>query len=278
MLFRSTDTFIYYVTDPRMTANKPTTVTITVTPVNDAPVAVDDVTTINEDDTTTWDGSLFTANDRTQPDRPTGTDGDVYDTNESGQKLTIIDAQLVKDRGLGENLTLVNNKITYTPPSDYNNLIDGPVLVRILIQDSGVAGGDENPKSPGQDDTPPTFIYSTLTININDVNDAPLFNIPRPTQTPLEDATVSAAGFLNLIFPGKSTTDDELGLVSGIPAQTVSFQVTALDPTRFTVAGQPKIDAAGTLTYTLNTDVNKLNSSPILVQVIAVDKIGRAHV
>ncbi|MCY3007182.1 MAG: Ig-like domain-containing protein [Planctomycetota bacterium] len=269
--FFGTDTFVYLATDPRMTSNTAATVTITVTPVNDAPVAVDDVATINEDQTITWDGSLFTANDRTQPDRPTGTDGDIYDTNESGQTLRIVDAELVLDRGLGETLTLINNRITYTPPSDYNNLTNGPVLVRILIEDSGVAGGDEQPKRPGMDDMPPTLIYSTLTINVNDVNDPPLFNIPRPNQTPLEDASVSAPGFLNLIFPGKSTTDDELGLVSGLPAQTVRFQVTALDPTRFTAAGQPAIDANGTLTYTLNTDVNALNSSPILVEVIAID-------
>ncbi|MFN7625753.1 MAG: Ig-like domain-containing protein, partial [Pirellula sp.] len=133
--FFGTDTFIYLVTDPRMTANVSNTVTINVTPVNDAPVAKDDVVTILEDTVTTWDGSVFTANDRTQPDRPAGTDGDLYDTNESGQKLTIIDAQLVVDRGLGETLTLVNNVITYTPPTDYNNLIAGPVLVKVLIQD-----------------------------------------------------------------------------------------------------------------------------------------------
>ena len=269
--FFGTDTFVYLATDPRMTSNRAATVTITVTPVNDAPVAVDDVATINEDQTITWDGSLFTANDRTQPDRPTGTDGDIYDTNESGQTLRIVDAELVTDRGLGETLTLINNRITYTPPTDYNNLINGPVLVRILIEDSGVAGGDEQPKRPGMDDMPPTLIYSTLTINVNDVNDPPLFNIPRPTQAPLEDASVSAPGFLNLIFPGKSTTDDELGLVAGIPAQTVRFQVTALDSTRFTAAGQPAIAPDGTLTYTLNTDVNALNSSPILVEVIAID-------
>jgi VCBS repeat-containing protein len=214
---------------------------------------------------------LFTQNDRTQPDRPAGTDGDLYDTNEAGQVLTIVEAELVNDRGLGETLTLTNNRITYIPPTDYNSLIAGDVLVRILIEDSGVAGGDDLPKRPGQDDVPPTLIYSTLTITIRDVNDPPLFNIPRVEQAPLEDATVSTAGFLNLIFPGKGTTDDELGLVNGIPAQTVSFQVTALDATRFTAAGQPAIDANGTLTYTLNTDVNALNSAPILVEVIAID-------
>jgi len=269
--FFGTDTFIYLVTDPRMTANVSNTVTINVTPVNDAPVAKDDVVTILEDTVTTWAGSVFTANDRTQPDRPAGTDGDLYDTNESGQKLTIIDAQLVVDRGLGETLTLVNNVITYTPPTDYNNLIAGPVLVKVLIQDSGVAGGDDAPKSPGQDDTPPTLIYSTLTININDVNDAPVFNIPRPVQTPLEDASVVAPGFLNLIFPAKSTALDELGSVPGVPGQTVDFLVRALDPTRFTASGQPKIAPDGTLTYTLNTDVNFLNSGNIVVEVIARD-------
>lgn len=272
--FFGTDTFIYYVTDPRMTSNAPVTVTITVTPVNDAPVAADDIVTILEDAPTTWPGSTFTANDRTQPDRAAGSDGDIYDTNEAGQSLRIIEAELVKDRQLGEQLTLVNNVITYVPPKDYNNRIDGPVLVRILIEDFGVAGGDETPKSPGDDDTVPTKIYSTITINIEDVNDRPQFTIPTTTDVPLEDASVTQPNFLTLIDPSELTALDELGPTTAMPSlvrQTVEFDVRALDPSRFTANGQPAISPNGTLTYTLNSDVNDLNSDPILVEVIARD-------
>ncbi|MFN7733663.1 MAG: tandem-95 repeat protein [Pirellula sp.] len=272
--FFGTDTFIYFVTDPRMTSNVPVTVTITVTPVNDAPVAVDDIVTILEDAPTTWPGSTFTSNDRTQPDRATGTDGDLYDTNEAGQSLRIIEAELVKDRQLGEQLTLVNNVITYIPPKDYNNLIDGPVLVRILIQDFGVAGGDESPKSPGDDNAPPAKIYSTITINLLDVNDRPQFTIPTTTDVPLEDTSVTQPNFLTLIDPSELTAADELGPTPATPSlvrQTVEFDVRALDITRFTANGQPAISPNGTLTYTLNSDVNDLNSDPILVEVIARD-------
>jgi VCBS repeat-containing protein len=272
--FFGTDTFIYYVTDRRMTSNLPVTVTVTVTPVNDAPVAVDDTVSILEDAPTTWNGSVFTANDRTQPDRPAGTDGDLYDTNEALQILRVIDAQLVKDRGLGEQLTLVNNVLTYNPPKDYNNRIDGPILVRILIQDSGVAGGDELPKSPGADDMPPTLTYSTLTINIQDVNDRPQFTIPTPVNVPLEDASVTEPNFLTLIDPSPLTALDELGPTTATPSlqrQSIQFLVRALDPTRFTPMGQPAISPTGTLTYQLNNDVNFLNSGPILVEVIAQD-------
>jgi VCBS repeat-containing protein len=272
--FFGTDTFIYLVTDPRMTANTPSTVTITVTPVNDAPVAVNDTVTILEDAPTVWNGSVFTANDRTQPDRAPGTDGDRYDTNEAAQTLRIIDAELVKDRGLGEQLTLVNNVITYVPPKDYNNLIDGPVLVRILIQDGGVAGGDDLPKSPGADDAGGVLVYSTLTINLTEVNDRPQFTIPTTTNVPLEDASVSEANFLTLIDPSELTALDELGQAPATPAlprQSIEFLVRALDPSRFTPGGQPVIAPNGTLTYTLNSDVNDLNSDPILVEVVARD-------
>ena len=273
--FFGTDLFIYDVTDGRMTGNRSVTVTITVTPVNDAPVAVDDTVSILEDAVTTWNGSLFTANDRTQPDRPAGTDGDLFDTNESLQVLTVTNVELVNPRGFGESISVTSNQITYTPPTDYNNRINGPVLVRVLIQDSGVAGGDAAPKNPGDDDVPFTGVrYSTLTINIGDVNDRPQFTIPTPVETPLEDATVSKAGFLTDIAPSASTALDELGPTVATPSlvrQNVVFLVRALDPTRFTPTGQPAISPDGTLTYSLNTDVNFLNSGPILVEVIAED-------
>ncbi|MEZ6078152.1 MAG: Ig-like domain-containing protein [Pirellulaceae bacterium] len=40
--FNGTDTFVYNATDGRLISRVPTTVTITVNPVNDPPLAVDD--------------------------------------------------------------------------------------------------------------------------------------------------------------------------------------------------------------------------------------------
>ncbi|MFM7929452.1 MAG: hypothetical protein ACKO9Q_17230, partial [Pirellula sp.] len=89
----------------------------------------------------------------------------------------------------------------------------------------------------------------------------------------LEDLEVTpVASFVTNIVAGPPPATDELGLKPPTPGQTVSFEVTALDPTRFNgPAGQPRINPAGQLTYDLAPDVNLLNSGPIIVRVVAVD-------
>ncbi|MFM8324496.1 MAG: hypothetical protein ACKN9U_06530, partial [Pirellulaceae bacterium] len=95
----------------------------------------------------------------------------------------------------------------------------------------------------------------------------PEFTVPNSTIKINEDLENSPlSGFLTGIRPGPLSAVDELA------SQTVTFTVTAVDPTRFNgAAGQPRISSAGVLTYDLAPDVNIVNSGPILIRVRAVD-------
>ncbi len=84
--FSGTDTFVYNATDGRLISRIPTTVTIIVNPVNDPPLAVDDVRTTTEDQAYVRLGSEFTANDHPHFSR---------NFTEAGQVLTLDSATIV---------------------------------------------------------------------------------------------------------------------------------------------------------------------------------------
>jgi len=283
--FFGTDTFVYQVTDPRMVGNKPATVTITVSPINDVPRANNDSIAIDEDTPQVWNGSLFTGNDfkgvTTVP--PAG----LQIANESGQNLRIKSIQRINPDGspatarTGEVLTLTNNVINFTPGSNYNSLIAGNVLIRLEVEDDGVSYSSSTSSAVAD----PKQSFSTLTVTINPVNDRPIFTLPSSTLNLTEDPTPANQVFTNFltnvfagpladIANGVGPADDELGNVSGVPGQSVTFAVRALDPTRFTTTGQPAVSRNGTngdFTFTLAPDVNSTNSGPILVEIIAQD-------
>ncbi len=249
--FFGTDTFVYFAADRRYTSNTPATVTITVNPINDRPTANADTITILEDAVTRLPGSTFWSNDVRGP------------ANESGQTLRIVDAVIVGPTGIGGTVSVANDELVYNPPADYNNRINGPVLVRLTIRDGGVAGGDANPLEDS----------NTLTINLTQVNDAPIFTLPTSTSTIEDSGDVTVAGFVTGILPGNVTSTDEVT----VDNQVVSFRVRAFNPTLF--ATQPAItnngDGTATLTYRLAQDVNN-NNRPITgadfrIEVIAVD-------
>lgn len=92
--FNGVDTFVYNATDGRLISNQPTTVTINVTPINDAPVARDDAAQLNEDQEFIRPVSDFTANDLQHPrqeEMPTPI------LNESHQVLTLIGARIISE-------------------------------------------------------------------------------------------------------------------------------------------------------------------------------------
>lgn len=259
--FFGVDTFEYNASDARLSSLVAATVTITVNPINDPPTAIDDEITIFEDESIVRDGNEFTFNDLK------GQLGNPSQSNELGQTLEIIGAEILHPNPItfGGSVNVVNNEFTYTPPANYNDAVDGPVLVRLTIQDAGVAGGDANPLTD----------ESTLTINLTAVNDAPIFNMPSVTAAFVEDpnadplAPVVVPNFASDILPGPSSATDEGPTGED---QQVSFRVTALDPNLFDPAFLPTIDATGTLTYRLNPDVNQITPFPtILVEVTGVD-------
>ncbi|MEZ6150590.1 MAG: Ig-like domain-containing protein [Pirellulaceae bacterium] len=173
-----------------------------------------------------------------------------------------------------KTFSVSNNTLSYTPAAQYNNAIGGPVLIAVTIKDDGTAGLPAG-----------LTATSTLTLNITPVNDSPLFTLPA-TDSPLEDAgVVTVANFLTGRSPGPTLATDEGSGPAISPAnQTVSYRVTALDPSLFypgnatatppIPSGLPKIDANGTLTYRLAKDVNRVTPFPaVVVEVVAVDSV-----
>jgi len=116
-----------------------------------------------------------------------------------------------------------------------------------------------------------SILPSTVTINVNDINDAPEFTLSTTLVNVNEDETNSVGlvdqysilDFATGIRPGPAATNSEDG-------QTVSFNVVALEPSFYSVA--PTISSNGTLTFKLAADRNRTFpnglSNRILVQLV----------
>src|SRR5207253_10208324 len=106
--------FTYHVTDtgdgPSAALSSDTrTVTITITPVNDPPIANADSKSTAEDTALSFPASDLTANDQPGPDTA---------SYESGQTLTVVSVAATADTH--GTVTLDAVTITYTPAPDYN--------------------------------------------------------------------------------------------------------------------------------------------------------------
>lgn len=134
--FFGTDTFTYSAKDSIGTGNT-ATVTITVNPVNDPPVANNDTATTNEDIAV---AISVLANDLAGP------------PNESGQTLT---PSIVTPPTHGLAVVNANGTITYTPAGDYN----GTDSFVYRVSDGSLFSGN-----------------ATVNITIDAVNDAPVAN------------------------------------------------------------------------------------------------------
>ena len=135
--FNGTDAFTYQVDDGNGGAET-ATATITVDPVNDAPVAVDDSFVVDEDTAIT--GNLFV-------DNGNGVDSDVDNVNVRTAAGTFATAS-----GGSVEIT-VNGDFTYTPPANFG----GSDSFEYTLTDIG-----------GATDT------ATATITVNPINDAPV--------------------------------------------------------------------------------------------------------
>jgi VCBS repeat-containing protein len=289
--FFGQDTFAYRVTDPRLVSNNTATVTITVNPVNDAPLGFDDLERINEDTVTVWDGSRFTSNDfkgATTLVPPTSI------ANEESQTLTVVNARFVladrvttRPARAGESISVVGNVITYTPGTNYNNSIAGPVFVELEILDNGVSG------FPAAADFKNSF--SILTIDIDAINDSPSFSLVQPNPPPAlpttttvptinalgemsmsvnvnEDAPTQSLAIFSGITAGPDTAVDEIGLVPGLPGQVVNLNVNVRpqDNYLFTATGRPRVvnrqpNGQAELEFTLAPNANTLLLGPAIV-------------
>ncbi len=160
------------------------TVTITVTPVNDAPVAVDRTVSATEDTVLTVQAATIT-------------NGLSKGPSEDAQVLTITNA-VNQTPGSG-TVSLVNGNIEFNPALNFN----GQVLVLYTVTDNGV-----NNTTPA-----PLSATATLTINVAAVNDPPIATAdPAATTAENQAVTVAISTLLANDLPGPANE-----------SQTVSF-------------------------------------------------------
>ena len=138
-------------------------ITLTVTEVNDDPIADASSFTVAED------------NISADPDHTlTGDDGDPMDNDTDNQSLTFI---LVDQAQHGTVVLSENGEVRYTPDLNHNDNVSSDSFT-YKVQDNGTTNGEND------------FLESvpaTESINITPVNDAPVFTEEIGNQTTAED-------------------------------------------------------------------------------------------
>ncbi len=206
--FYGTDTFVYraYVTldaarGEYIEATEDTTVTIHVTPVNDAPTASNFTLSLDE-------GSVLTLTTEEIVTHSGATPGPA---NESDQTLTLSLPNNVSQHG--GSLSVVAGELIYTPPTGFT----GTDTFEFRLTDNGITGTLPDGRS----------VIATITVTVEDVNDPPV-TTPVSFTTPEDVAYTAAISFIiagdhageanqTISFTGVDATSAEGGtiIVSG---------------------------------------------------------------
>ncbi len=213
--YNGSDGFTYKSTDGTFTSAA-TPVTLTITPVNDAPsYTAGSNQTVLEDagpQSVAWATSISAG-----------------PSNESGQTVHFTVTSTDSTLFSAQPAISPSGTLTYTAAPDSN----GVDTVSVQLWDNGgTANG-------GVDST----TVSTFVISVTAVNDAPSFTLDSTNVTVLEDATADTMpGFLAGLSAGPANES----------SQTVTVSVANSNATIFSAA--PAIDTNGQLTFTLATD------------------------
>ena len=225
--FNGPASFTYTVRDNGTTSGSddfltsaPTTVSFTITAVNDAPTAAGDVLSAVLEDAgpRTIAFSELTTNDSRGP------------TNESTQTLTVSSVS----NAVGGIVSISGSNVVFTPAADFN----GTASFSYTVQDDGTTNGAND------------FLTSapaTVSYAITGVNDAPTFALAASPPAINEDSAAQVlANFATNFQPGPATAPDEAG-------QTlVAYNVTVTETTgSLAFSSAPAIDNAGQLAYTV---------------------------
>ena len=213
--YNGTATVFYFAADDADGADS-TSVTITVTSVNDAPVAVDDTGTMTEDDSAT----SFTVLSN--------------DTDTEGDTLTVSSPTISSGDTTG-TVTTDGTTVTYTPSGDFN----GTTVIDYTITDDGTTNGSND------------FLTDTgtLTITVSEVNDAPIAN--DVTATIAEDAAQQTYPVTLSSIYASDADSDTLTITSAALAGDVSGSIDFSDGINLLYTPGPDFNGVATLTYTV---------------------------
>ena len=189
---------ISYLMSDDQGASSTATVTITVTGENDAPVAMSDSATTNEDTVVEID---VLAND---------TDVDLSD---HAQNFSIDSAQATFSSGLGSSpaaageVSIANQRLLFAPGDAFAELDLGDSAIAVVTYSMSDDSG--------------ALSFSTVTITVNGVNDAPVANSDVGTTSENESLTVDVLG--NDTDPDQGDTQQSLTLQSASVVSTTGL-------------------------------------------------------
>jgi hypothetical protein len=224
--FNGSDSFTFKANDGANDSNT-STVSITITDVNDSPSATDDSASTDEDTSLQITASNLTTNDSAGP------------ANENVQVLTVTGVSSTVDTH--GSVSLSSGTITYAPDQNYN----GPASFTYQVCDNGTTNGAADSKCT----------TGTVNVTVNAVNDAPTLNAIA-NQTIDVGATLSftAVGSdidlppqtlsysLEGTVPGGATINSASGAFSWTPTAAQGGQIYTIT-VRVTDNGDPALHA-----------------------------------
>lgn len=211
------DSFVYQLQSTSgLVANQPTTVNITVVPVNDIPSAVNKNLTSGEGAPVVIDSSFLLAGSSAGPANET-----AAPPAGQGQTVKVVSVGSATPAGSTVSLDPVTGKVTFTPAS--KTTTQGTFVY--TIRDNGKSGTVSDNTMTGEVDD---FreISAVVTIDFIPVNDAPIFT---PGANPIsvnEDSGLYDQVWATNILPGPADDPSEAG-------QVVTFECTADQPGLF---------------------------------------------
>jgi DNA/RNA endonuclease G (NUC1) len=232
--FHGSDSFTFGVNDGSHDSNT-STVSITITEVNDAPVAADDAASADEDSHVDLSTADLANNDSAGP------------ANESQQALTV--TSVFATANTNGSVVLANGTVTYTPNANFN----GPASFEYQVCDNGTTNGMADSQCA----------MGVVNVTVNPVNDAPSANsqsVSTNSNTPVGiTLTGSDLETADLIF--EVTNSPAHGNLSGTGANltyTPHTNYSGQDSFAFTVrdAGDGSAPASTSAPATVSINVN----------------------
>ncbi len=223
--YNGEDTFDYYCSDGDVQTMG--TVTVTITQVNDSPIAVEDSITIDEDTTT---GEVDVLANDTDVDTGSALNQDVLHLRSTFEITTAA----VTDEAHG-SVTISNNKLVFTPALNWF----GEEVIHYTMSDGN--GGSSS---------------STLTVTVSPVNDLPLFDTAPENLSLSEDG---ADGTTTVVVSDVETAAASLSVTvtdSTNPTLIATSDVTVTAGTggMRTITVNPKDNQNGSAEITLKVD------------------------
>ncbi len=229
--FNGSDSFTFKANDGARDSNT-STVSITISEVNDSPSATDDSVSTDEDEVLEIAASELTSNDSAGP------------ANENVQVLTLTSVSSTADTH--GTVSLSSGTITYTPASNYN----GPASFTYQVCDNGTTNGAADPKCT----------TGTVNVTVNSGNDAPTLNaIANQTVDVGATLTFTAVGndidlppqtltySLSGAVPSGATINSASGVFSWTPTAAQGGQIYTIT-VRVTDNGDPALHAEQSFT------------------------------